>query len=395
MMDRCGFRLASVGRKEIVGKETVVKRIFFALTAVCFAAAAGESHAQYQQPYSRYAQPQQARANPQAARPAYGVQQTAMRPGTNTYAASPATAYALKPVNPPSPATQRLLMANRTQPTPAPAPVAPAAPASQARSNVRLPASPAAQNWNAPPYAQYDTGAAYGSGSFGGGGSMGAAPIGPQPDPNVSGGPVGDGGAAPCDGGQCGGGGCGIGGCCGLGALRGCCCLGGGGLCQSCCLRTTGDLVQHMPFFGTTHGYYYFRPYHVMHVFSQQELATRWGGDPRNPYDNTMFQRTYEAMGVDAATQKAREEAAAKAKAAGLADPPVTIPDYTAPGHTIPTPLPGNYQGTMPYGAGQFAPGSVQQGNMYPQGGGFPGGAIPQGAMPNVPGPSIEYVPNR
>ena len=59
-------------------------------------------------------------------------------------------------------------------------------------------------------------------------------------------------------------------------------------------------MVQHMPFFGTTHGYYYFRPYHVMHVFSQQELATRWGGDPRNPYDNTMFHRIYDQMGVEA-----------------------------------------------------------------------------------------------
>ena len=96
----------------------------------------------------------------------------------------------------------------------------------------------------------YDAGA-YGGSQFGG--QMGAAPIAAQPEGNY-GGPI-DGGAAPCNGGQCGGDSCGFGGCrLGLGCL-GCC----GGLGHCCCIRTTGDLVQHTPFFGTTHGYYYFR----------------------------------------------------------------------------------------------------------------------------------------
>lgn len=351
-----------------------MKRIIFALTAVaCFGAAASQAMAQYQaqpqyrQPYSPYAaNAARPAAGHQAARPAYPVQQTAMRPSTNTYAATPTSNFALKPLNPPSPATQRILMANRTQPTPAPATRPTGAPTA-APSTVRLPPSPAQANWNAPPYASYDNGAAaYASGG------IGTAPVGAQPDS----GPI-AGGGAPCESGDCNGGGCGIGRCCGLGSL---CC--GCGLGHTCCIRSTGDLVQHTPFFGTTHGYYYFRPYHVMHVFSQQELATRWGGDPRNPYDNMIFQKTYEMMGVDIATIKAREEAAAKAKAAGLADPTPPIPDY----NSVPTPLPGGYQGYAPQGAPPSA---------YPPGVNFQGGTIPQGAMPNVPAPSIEYVPQR
>ena len=40
------------------------------------------------------------------------------------------------------------------------------------------------------------------------------------------------------------------------------------------------------------HGYYYFRPYHHSHV-TQQQMVTAWGGDPRNPYANEIFQRVY------------------------------------------------------------------------------------------------------
>ena len=63
--------------------------------------------------------------------------------------------------------------------------------------------------------------------------------------------------------------------------------------------HTTGDLVQHMPYCAAGKGYYYFRPYHVMHVFAQQEMVTRWGGDPRNPYDNTLFGRVYQYMNIE------------------------------------------------------------------------------------------------
>ncbi|MGC3966114.1 MAG: hypothetical protein QM775_01705 [Pirellulales bacterium] len=136
-----------------------------------------------------------------------------------------------------------------------------------------------------------------------------------------------------------------------------------------------------MPHFGTTHGYYYFRPYHVMHVFSQQELATRWGGDPRNPYDNTMFQSVYQQLGVDAATVKARAEQAAKeAQAAAGAQ---ATQEYV-----VPTPVPAYPM------APQYVPGheSVIPPGAIPQG--IPQGVMPQGAVP-VPGPAVEYVPNK
>jgi hypothetical protein len=57
--------------------------------------------------------------------------------------------------------------------------------------------------------------------------------------------------------------------------------------------NSTGDMPQHVPYFPHAHGYYYFRPYNVVHVLQQQEMAQRWGGDARNPYDNRMFERIY------------------------------------------------------------------------------------------------------
>jgi hypothetical protein len=96
-----------------------------------------------------------------------------------------------------------------------------------------------------------------------------------------------------------------------------------------------------MPFFGTTHGYYYFRPYHVMHVFSQQELATRWGGDPRNPYDNTIFQRIYEQMGIEAKPEP-------KKGTPTIEVPTVPEQEYLVPGQA-PTPVPTYTPATPTY----------------------------------------------
>ncbi len=67
--------------------------------------------------------------------------------------------------------------------------------------------------------------------------------------------------------------------------------------------NSTGDMPQHMPYFPHSHGYYYFRPYNVVHVLQQQEMATRWAGDARDPYDVRMFEKIYqqhEAEPVDA-----------------------------------------------------------------------------------------------
>jgi hypothetical protein len=189
-----------------------------------------------------------------------------------------------------------------------------------------------------------DSGAgAYGAGGYGMQGQMAGGPA-PVADPGMNyaggdGGYVGDGGGYEGDcGGEC---------CGGCGHHCGCCARLGM-LCRCCCvpLCTTGDMVQHMPFFGTTHGYYYFRPYHVMHVFSQQELATRWGGDPRNPYDNTMFHRIYEQMGVEAKTKAppgtAPMQPGAEYLGPGQAVTPTPVPMYESPSQSyIPSPSNG------------------------------------------------------
>lgn len=66
-----------------------------------------------------------------------------------------------------------------------------------------------------------------------------------------------------------------------------------------CLLHGTGDMPQHMAYCpGPHHGYYYFRPYHVMHVFAQQDMVVRWGGDPRHPYENSIFERVYGQLGA-------------------------------------------------------------------------------------------------
>jgi hypothetical protein len=52
-------------------------------------------------------------------------------------------------------------------------------------------------------------------------------------------------------------------------------------------------MFPHYPYFPSMHGYYYFRPYHHSHVMLQQQRVAGWGGDPRNPYSNEIFQAVY------------------------------------------------------------------------------------------------------
>ena len=312
-----------------------MKKFFFCLTTLAGLGAAASQAAAQQSPY--------------AGRP---TATSAMRPTNTTYAAQPVN-YQFKPVNPPSQTTQRILMPSRTggvktamnQPTPAPAAVGAPAVAPQA------PAAAPQQYWNSGPGAQA---------------WIPAGSAGPVPDANVAG-PVDGGYAGPVDGGY-------GGDCCGG---RGGCCLGGlRGRLLCIPIGTTGDLVQHTPFFGTTHGYYYFRPYHVMHVFSQQELATRGGGGARNPYDNSMFTRLYEQMGVEA-----RPEAKTGTTGAAVyAAPNYAAPEYVVPnGQYVPPAVPG--YGPTPGGAmPSYGP---PAGNPIPQG--FPGGVVP----------GVEYLPPR
>jgi hypothetical protein len=52
-------------------------------------------------------------------------------------------------------------------------------------------------------------------------------------------------------------------------------------------------MVPHLPYPPACHGWYYFRPYNVYHLPHLQEAVVSWGGDPRNPYSNELFQRIY------------------------------------------------------------------------------------------------------
>jgi hypothetical protein len=317
------------------------------------------SNAPYRAPV--YAPPVQTAAVPMYAAPGTGSRQfTASRPMPSGYglqspaAVGPATSF--RPVNAPSSATQRVLVANRT-PTPAPPAVKPVT--RTASQPIAPPAqtmwqpSMNAQDWSAPTPSMPYGGQQYGGPQYGGapGGYAGGSapmPAGDAPLDYSYSGAAAAGGACGCDGGAVGGGACGTG-CGGCGLRRGCglscCCLSG----HTCCIpfKTTGDLVQHMPFFGTTHGYYYFRPYHVMHVFSQQELATRWGGDPRNPYDNSGFQRIYEQNGV-----------AAQVPAVPALPTQVVTPaqEYVLPNSTTTAPfVPGQQYAPAP----QYVPGAA------------------------------------
>lgn len=82
--------------------------------------------------------------------------------------------------------------------------------------------------------------------------------------------------------------------------------LGGGGFwggnrsdCMAC------QMPMHYPHDSAYHGYYYFRPYNYVHIRQHQNAASRWGGDPRNPYSNTIFQGIYNDLGLAEETMSA------------------------------------------------------------------------------------------
>ena len=65
------------------------------------------------------------------------------------------------------------------------------------------------------------------------------------------------------------------------------------------------NLVPHVPYPPTCHGWYHFRPYNVCQLPELQEAVHGWGGDPRNPYSNDLFQRVYPRKTIGpAATDK-------------------------------------------------------------------------------------------
>lgn len=84
--------------------------------------------------------------------------------------------------------------------------------------------------------------------------------------------------------------------------------------CRKCCpwyFNSSFDMPPHYPYYPAMHGYYYFRPYHPAHLVQQRALVETWGGDPRNPYANRIFQTVYEDYRADKADN---------------ADVPLTVP---------------------------------------------------------------------
>lgn len=60
-----------------------------------------------------------------------------------------------------------------------------------------------------------------------------------------------------------------------------------------CTMRSTCNMPQHMQYYPAAHGYYYFRPYNYFHIYWQQAFVETYGGDPRDPYTNRIFQQVY------------------------------------------------------------------------------------------------------
>lgn len=49
----------------------------------------------------------------------------------------------------------------------------------------------------------------------------------------------------------------------------------------------------HYAYLPPVPGWYYFRPYSLGQLRTQQRAVQDWGGDPRNPYSNVEFQSVY------------------------------------------------------------------------------------------------------
>ncbi|MCA9246126.1 MAG: hypothetical protein KDA42_03395 [Planctomycetales bacterium] len=57
--------------------------------------------------------------------------------------------------------------------------------------------------------------------------------------------------------------------------------------------HSTCDMHQHLPYCSRPNSYYYFRPYQIEHVAIQQEFVRSYGGNPKHPYENSVFDRVY------------------------------------------------------------------------------------------------------
>jgi hypothetical protein len=91
---------------------------------------------------------------------------------------------------------------------------------------------------------------------------------------------------APCESGPCVSSACGCSSC-------------GSGCCRCCENCASCQMPQHYPYPAEMHGYYYLLPYHHSHLRLQQSFVASWGGDPRAPYANEIFEQVYSASAKD------------------------------------------------------------------------------------------------
>ncbi|MEX1039626.1 MAG: hypothetical protein WDZ51_03275 [Pirellulaceae bacterium] len=105
----------------------------------------------------------------------------------------------------------------------------------------------------------------------------------------------------PSDCGECGNcGACGHG-----GLLHGCGGLGlhHGGYWAKHCLpspwHAPGNMTPRYPYEAYPQTYYYFRPYNMLHIPQQQEIARGWVDDPGLPYSNGVFAKVYAEYEAD------------------------------------------------------------------------------------------------
>ena len=55
-------------------------------------------------------------------------------------------------------------------------------------------------------------------------------------------------------------------------------------------------MEQHLTYLAQPKTYYYFRPYNMVHIQRQQQLALDLGQDSAAPYDNTIFTTVFDDM---------------------------------------------------------------------------------------------------
>ena len=64
-------------------------------------------------------------------------------------------------------------------------------------------------------------------------------------------------------------------------------------------------MIPHIAYINPLSSYYYFRPYQAFHVRAQQDEVVTYGGDPRNPYANLLFQNLYAELEASWAEEEA------------------------------------------------------------------------------------------